>query len=104
MAKISITGTAGETRIIEPQSGLTVMEIIRDAGFDEMIALCGGNCSCATCHVYVDGEVDVGPPGDDEDDLLSSSDKRRDRSRLSCQIIFDETMVGLSVTIANEES
>jgi 2Fe-2S ferredoxin len=34
--------------------GRTVMEVIRDAGFDELLALCGGCCSCATCHVYVD--------------------------------------------------
>lgn len=103
MAKISITGLAGETRVVDSPSGLSVMEIIRDAGFDEMIALCGGNCSCATCHIYVDGAVDPGPPGSDEDDLLSSSENRRDRSRLSCQIIFDETLDGLAVTIANEE-
>ncbi len=85
--------------------GLSVMEVIRDAGFDELLALCGGSCSCATCHVYVDAEhADrLLPPSADEEDLLDSSAFRTDRSRLSCQIRFGEELDGLRVTIAPED-
>lgn len=81
------------------------MEIIRDAGFDELLALCGGCCSCATCHVHVDPSFaeKVEPMGEDENDLLESSDHRNERSRLSCQIPFSDALDGLKVTIAQED-
>jgi 2Fe-2S ferredoxin len=81
------------------------MQIIRNAGLDELLALCGGNCSCATCHIYVDpAQVSLLPPiSTDEGDLLESSDHRRDNSRLGCQVKFSETMAGLRVTIAPED-
>jgi 2Fe-2S ferredoxin len=57
---------------------MTLMEAIREAGNDELLALCGGCCSCATCHVHVDPAfADRLPPiGADENDLLDSSDHR----------------------------
>ena len=81
------------------------MENIRNAGYDELLALCGGCCSCATCHVHVDEPwLDSLPPmGADEDDLLDSSSHRRPNSRLSCKIELDEALDGLSVTIAPED-
>ena len=74
-------------------------------GFDELLALCGGCCSCATCHVHVDpAHVDRLPPmSDDENDLLDSSSYRNELSRLSCQIQFGNDLDGLAVTIAPEE-
>ena len=67
------------------------MEVIRDAGIDELLALCGGCCSCATCHVHVDPDfaARLPPMSEDENDLLDSSDDRDETSRLSCQIPFD---------------
>ena len=103
--KLHVTTREGENRSVEGQSGLSVMEIIRDAGFDELLALCGGCCSCATCHVHVDpAHVDRLPPmSDDENDLLDSSSYRNERSRLSCQIQFGNDLDGLAVTIAPED-
>ena len=105
MAKLIVTTRDGTEHEIEGQAGLSVMEIIRDAGFDELLALCGGCCSCATCHVHLDPAfaAQVAPMGEDENDLLDSSDHRDDRSRLSCQIPFDEGLDGLRVTIAQED-
>lgn len=105
MAKLTITGRNGSERTIEARPGWSVMENIRGAGFDELLALCGGCCSCATCHVHVDEEwlAAVGSPGADEDDLLDSSSHRRANSRLSCQIDFAEALDGLRVTIAPED-
>ena len=81
------------------------MEAIRDNGFDELLALCGGCCSCATCHVHVDPAFkDKLPPmSEDEDDLLESSDHRVETSRLSCQIEFTAELDGLKVKIAPED-
>lgn len=105
MPKLLVTTREGTESEIEGQPGLSVMEVIRDAGFDELLALCGGCCSCATCHVYVDPAfADRLPPvSDDEADLLDSSDHRTETSRLSCQIRFDEELDGLKVTIAPED-
>jgi 2Fe-2S ferredoxin len=105
MPKLIVVTREGEEREIEGESGLSVMEVIRDAGIDELLALCGGCCSCATCHVHVDPAfADRLPPlGEDENDLLDSSDDRNEFSRLSCQLPFDETVDGLKVTIAAED-
>ncbi|MBC2667754.1 2Fe-2S iron-sulfur cluster-binding protein [Novosphingobium piscinae] len=105
MAKLTVINRAGEEQSIEAGEGLTVMEIIRDNGFDELLALCGGCCSCATCHVYVDDSFSGELPGvsADENDLLDSSDHRTAQSRLSCQITFNAALDGLRVTIAPED-
>ena len=105
MPKLIVTTRSGETREIEAAAGLTVMEAIRDNGFDELLALCGGCCSCAICHVHVDPDfADLLPPmTGDEDDLLDSSDDRDATSRLSCQIPFTDALDGLKVRIAEED-
>lgn len=105
MPKLIVTNRDGETSEIDVEDGLTVMEAIRDNGFDELLALCGGCCSCATCHVIVEnGEGKPLPEmSEDEDDLLESSDHRVASSRLSCQIPFTAELDGLKVTIAPED-
>lgn len=105
MAKLLVTDRSGAEHEIEGKDGHSVMELIRDAGMDELLALCGGCCSCATCHVHVDPEFAgrISPMGEDENDLLDSSDHRDERSRLSCQIPFSNELDGLKVTIAQED-
>jgi 2Fe-2S ferredoxin len=105
MAQLIITGRDGTEKQVEAQAGWSVMENIRDAGFDELLALCGGCCSCATCHVLVD-DAWLGalrPMEGDEDDLLDSSSHRQPNSRLSCQIEFGPELDGLKVRIAPED-
>ena len=105
MAKLIVVTRDGTEHEIEGDTSLTVMENIRDAGFDELLALCGGCCSCATCHVHVDpGQVALLPPmGEDENDLLDSTTDRDATSRLSCQLPFSEALDGLKVRIAAED-
>jgi 2Fe-2S ferredoxin len=105
MPKLIVVNRAGEETTVEADSGLTVMEVIRDNGFDELLALCGGCCSCATCHVHVDPAFKDKMPemDEDENDLLDSSDHRDENSRLSCQIPFEDELDGLKVTIAQED-
>jgi ferredoxin, 2Fe-2S len=105
MPTLIVTTRDGAVKELNGDVGLSVMEIIRDGGVDELLALCGGCCSCATCHVYVDAAFadKVAPMGEDENDLLDSSDHRGETSRLSCQIPFTADLDGLKVTIAAED-
>lgn len=105
MPKLIVTLRDGEEREIEGSAGLSVMEVIRDAGIDEILALCGGCCSCATCHIHVDPEFAAKLPAitEDENDLLDSSSSRDETSRLSCQLPFDDSLDGLKVRIAEED-
>lgn len=102
MPTLKVTNLAGEERLVEAESGRTVMEIIRDNGFADLQALCGGCCSCATCHVYVDEAFAdrLQPISNDESDLLDSSANRTAQSRLSCQLVFSQALDGLRVRIA----
>ena len=88
MPKLTVVNRAGEEKTVEVADGLTVMESIRDSGFDELLALCGGCCSCATCHVHVDPAFfDKLPPiSEDEDDLL---DFERPPQRVFAPVVPD---------------
>jgi len=105
MPKLVVVTRDGSERAVEGEIGLSVMEVIRENGFDELLALCGGCCSCATCHVHVDADWQdrLVPMSEDENDLLESSDHRNQSSRLSCQIPFTQELDGLRVTIAPED-
>jgi 2Fe-2S ferredoxin len=105
MPTLTIVTRDGSERTVEARTGWTVMENIRDNGFDELLALCGGCCSCATCHVHLDEMwfAKVGPRKPDEDDLLDTSDHKIATSRLSCQIEYIPALDGLRVQIAPED-
>jgi 2Fe-2S ferredoxin len=95
--------TTGEDVIeLEASDGGSLMQALKAAGVGEVLALCGGNCSCATCHVYVEGvDRDCLPPmSREEDDLLEGSFHRRSTSRLACQLPFGPAIDGARVTIA----
>jgi len=105
MPELIVVTREGEERVLDGETGLSVMEVIRDGGIDELLALCGGCCSCATCHVHVDPAfLDRLPAmGPDEDELLDAASERDETSRLSCQIPFGPALDGLRVRIAAED-
>ena len=105
MPKLIVETREGEERVLEGETGLSVMEVIRDGGIDEVLALCGGCCSCATCHVHVDPAFAglLKPMSEDENDLLDSTLDRDATSRLSCQIQFGPALDGLRVRVAAED-
>lgn len=105
MAELIVVTRAGEEHFLQAADGLSVMEVVRDGGIDELLALCGGCLSCATCHVYVDPAFADQLPAVsvDENDLLDGSTHRDDRSRLSCQLVMTEALSGLRITIAPED-
>ncbi|BBF71577.1 MULTISPECIES: 2Fe-2S iron-sulfur cluster-binding protein [Sphingomonas] len=105
MPELNVITRDGAQQTINASADSSVMEAIRDSGFDELLALCGGCCSCATCHVYVDPAfaASLPPVSDDENDLLDGSPHRNDYSRLSCQVMMTEALSGLTITIAPED-
>jgi 2Fe-2S ferredoxin len=98
--KIVVTDLDGVKHDVEAISGWRVMEIIRDSGFP-IKAECGGACACATCHVYVaeSWRSKISPMREEEDYMLDEAYDRRENSRLSCQLIMDEDLDGLEVTL-----
>ncbi len=105
MSKIIVTTQKGKTREVKGASGSSLMEILRDADMG-VAAICGGVCSCATCHVYINGEwgKKLPPRSEEETDLLKELESYDpSASRLSCQIEFTEELDGLALTVAPEE-
>jgi 2Fe-2S ferredoxin len=102
MPKVVFITLDGAQRVVDARVGESVMAVAVRNGIPGIIGECGGNCSCATCHVYVadDFAAEVGGAGDMEDDLLDLGvDDRRETSRLSCQIQVTEARDGLTVQI-----
>lgn len=99
--KIFVTDLDGKEHALEAVEGWRVMEIIREYGLP-IKAECGGACACATCHVYVAAAwLDKIPAmRDDEEEMLDDAFDLEDNSRLSCQIVLDDTMDGLKVMLA----
>jgi ferredoxin, 2Fe-2S len=102
---IKVNHADGTIREIEAVEGWRVMEVIRAHGLP-MEALCGGACACATCHVEVEPEWAgrLYPARDDEEAMLDTLPVTHPTSRLSCQIIWDEQLDGLEVTLAGAEA
>lgn len=98
--KILVTDQDGVEHELEGLDGWRTMEVIRDWGLN-IKAECGGACSCATCHVYVDEAWfdKLPPPSDDEEDLLYSTLDKKPMSRLSCQILLSDELDGLKLTL-----
>ena len=104
MVKVTVKERSGQTHIIDCQKGLSLMENLRDNGVDDIMAICGGNCACGTCHVYVESDhlEELSELSGDEADLLDAIMSKEENSRLSCQIIVDERLEGLTVSVAPE--
>jgi ferredoxin, 2Fe-2S len=105
MTRLSVTDRDGVQTTVEGQPGQSAMEAIRSAGVEQMLAMCGGVCACATCHVYVAPEcLEFLPPmGSDEGELLSALSHRRENSRLACQIRLGPAIPDVNVQLAPED-
>lgn len=104
MALLRVVDRDGVEHEVDAKTGLKVMETLRELDYG-VAAICGGMCSCATCHVYVDPEWQARLPAamSDERELLSELAHHQGSSRLSCQIEFTPELAGLRVTIAPDE-
>ena len=104
MPTVRVIDRDGQERELNAPNGSTLMEPLRDMD-DGVAAICGGMCSCATCHVYVDDAwiSKLPAPMSDETDMLGDLMSRKPNSRLSCQIVLNDSLSGLKVTVAPEE-
>jgi 2Fe-2S ferredoxin len=106
MAKLFVTRRDGsKVELDEKPDGRPIMEILRDHDLD-VEAICGGCCSCATCHVFIDEPwlAKIKPRAEDESELVQSTEHYDERkSRLSCQVPFTPDLDGISLTVAPEE-
>jgi 2Fe-2S ferredoxin len=102
MARMFVVDRDGKEHAIEAKTGLKIMEVLRELDYG-VAAICGGLCSCATCHIYVDpawaGQLPK--PQSDELELLKElSDYREPVSRLSCQVDFTDALSGIKLALA----
>lgn len=99
MPKITFIEHDGTVHEVNAELGATVMETALRNDVSSIVAECGGGCTCATCHVYVDDAwtAIVGPPSADEETELDAAFDVRANSRLSCQIKVTEALDGLIV-------
>ena len=101
MPSVTYVQPDGTKQEIEVPVGYSVMEGATMNGIPGIEAECGGACSCATCHAYVDPAWAARLPAmeDLEDAMLDSANERRETSRLTCQISVTEELDGLTVTV-----
>ena len=101
MAKITFITHDGEEHVVEGGEFTSVMNVAIDNLVPGIDADCGGECSCATCHVYVEPAwMDVvGQPGEREEEMLDLNPEREANSRLSCQIPVTDALDGLVVRV-----
>ena len=103
MTKVIVKDRQGNITELTGDLGMSLMEIIRDAGMD-IEASCGGCCACATCHIYIDKEwlSKLPKSDDDEESMLDQAFSVKNNSRLSCQINFTKKIDGIRLVLAPE--
>jgi 2Fe-2S ferredoxin len=105
MPKVTYIQPDGQRKTVDAPTGTTLMEAAVDNDVAGIVAECGGACSCATCHVYVDpawaGQLPL--PDPQEDGMLGCVLDRRPTSRLSCQVVLKPALDGLVVEVASEQ-
>ncbi len=105
MARMRVIDRDGVQHEIEGRAGVKLMETLREYDYG-VTAICGGMCSCATCHILIAPDwVDRLPPpqGDERELLVELEHYDAGQSRLSCQVDFDESLDGLELTLAPDE-
>ncbi|MBC7982288.1 MAG: 2Fe-2S iron-sulfur cluster binding domain-containing protein [Candidatus Obscuribacterales bacterium] len=106
MARMVVIDRDGAEHQVEAATGVSVMEVLRDSGDFGVAAICGGLCSCATCHVHIDSawvSKLKARHNDEQEILVVLSSFNPNGSRLSCQIPFTPELDGLKVAVAPEE-
>ena len=101
MVQITYVEHDGTEHVVESQTEVSLMQVAIDNLVPGIDADCGGECSCATCHVMVNENwlEKVGPPGEMEESMLDLNPERQENSRLSCQVEVSEDLDGLRVTM-----
>ena len=98
MIRITYVEQDGTEHTVEANAGETLMSVALDNAVPGIDGDCGGNCACATCHIFVDGELSGGA-SEEEQDMLQIADDVQENSRLGCQIPVTDAMDGLVVRL-----
>lgn len=103
MTKVVFIDRQGGRHEVEAKNGVSIMEVAMDNSISGIYAECGGTCSCATCHCYVnDAWLNKLDPMDDlEDGMLDGAKERQPNSRLSCQIKVSDAIDGIELQVAD---
>src|ERR1700728_3997543 len=101
MPTVTFNGFGGGTYTVEVPSGTALMRAATDNRVPGIDGDCGGNCACATCHIYVDPNWSdhLGQRGATEEDMLNIVAEPRGNSRLACQITLTDALNGLVVSL-----
>lgn len=92
----------GREIVAEVAAGTTIKDAAMTHNVPHILGECGGCMSCATCHVVVEPDwvAAVGAPDDMENEILDTTEAERQKnSRLSCQIVMNEAMDGLTLLV-----
>ena len=105
MGRVIYIESSGEERQVDLNNGQSIMQGALDNLIEGILGECGGCCSCATCHCYVDDAwlEKVGAPNDMEKDMLDSVVDPKSSSRLSCQIQMSDDLDGLVVRLPESQ-
>lgn len=104
MPSITYLHPDGESQTVDVADGTSVMRAAISNGIDGIIGECGGQAMCATCHVYVEGEPDLPPVGEDEDEMLDgTSAPRLPESRLGCQLKAGAHFTSITVRLPGRQ-
>lgn len=106
MPKVTYTRVDGSQEALDVPAGTSVMQAAVSHGIDEIVAECGGNLMCATCHVYVEpAYLDALPDmGADEDAMLECVEaERAENSRLSCQLVLPDDVAEIAVRLPENQ-
>ena len=106
MTTVNFIHPDGRAQSIEADDGQSAMMVATINGIDEIVAECGGNAMCATCHVYVDPKWigELAAVSDEEDALLDGvAAERSANSRLSCQIRISSQLDGLVLRLPDRQ-
>ena len=106
MSKITYNDSSGNSKTIDVENGLSVMEGAVQNNISGIDADCGGGMACATCHVYVKEEWlnKLDKPEDAEQDMIDMAFEPKKNSRLSCQLIVSDKLDGLIVTTPSKQT
>ena len=105
MPLITFVSHDGEAKEVHVESGTNLMQAAVDNGVDGILGECGGVCSCATCHCYIDDawQSKLNPPDEIETDMLDCVLDRKPGSRLSCQIEVSDDLDGLHIALPSAQ-
>lgn len=103
MGVVYATDREGAEHVLDARAGLSLMEVLRDGGLP-VEAICGGQCICSTCHVYVDESwsARLAPRATDEQVMVEDSGHFQTNSRLACQVDYSDALDGIRLTLAPE--